>query len=1678
MTQLDRFLTGHFAPHYSPTRERRELRFAATPPAGNASNSGNPLEQTPEGNAEKLREGTEGRAGETIAGIIKEINEQVEGEQPIDTGELYASLDVADELVSLDRISDHDLEGIARKLNINIDVPYEKKLSVYERIMKNIHAEQKAPFIEELKPLVEQCLRESADSTLKSAWTIQERVRQISEVEASVQRILFNDEKIKSLQNEIIKMQDDNLQDIDANGASVDNPMLRTLETELDNHIHRKIEQLPQTETGTQKPKTISQDPSLEDIVRWHFDNIDLERRKSRQALLTDAEKRNLRASFINDLVLNAKKKVRRSRNIGGNQTPKESTLFENSASYLARLKKQERDLKKILDAQLKQRSLDVMQLHLDHADALLQQLSPPRSLEYAVRTIRSRTPVNDPNFTPDVAERENRLAEALEKEFLKTHGISIVALLVSLDQLAESELPRDLRDPSFLVHAKEDLEKRDVREAELRSKDGASLALRELQKDQLETEKWAFTLANEIKKFESQMNAKGLWRERLDMARSLIGLPESQRDEFVTKFMDELNALLQYADANTEGKRAALRTQLDKCVTPMTYTPDAKSRIEKCVAMLIHSPGGFRKTVKEAKDREARAAAETRETPASTAIERVCQSTRKRLDQIIGDLVPVRKNTDPDDAVTRHDLFAPLRHEVSTYLNIQGAFLGKKRQLEQQLDAAFEGREKDGPRALNAAYFAEAEVDKLHMCKELLEEIELKKEFKLMSDRVFAMYDRAQCKIVINSKLKTDPRMDEAYQHERGHAILHILTERTGLFPNLIEATYEAHKDLTTDRGETFEEALFSLKDFGSYRHLEDQNLQGAGRREAFTEELLVRYADWSGGRSRAFDPRELQLFNLLENGFKPIGKADPRAVAQLESIGSYGKHRESQSHLEDDAPVPAEQEIFNMKEILSESARALNNVKQFLVAYEREPARFPPSTHSMLKGMYDEAEVERVRLFAKFIDQSQWAGGIPPEETPKDQQASRNLQVYAGKLEDFVKAQDVDNLDTTKEPRQVGLWDRMWRGVRLGSILDIVKLWNDTVEDFQQIYKRRQDGLLRDVGYAISKPLQDSSLLKKLPLPWLNEYLPGLHAYHQRRYSGTEVEAANKWKDGMKNEDSATLLQFIHHTNNKDAVRGIMNLLAERGDMDWNDTGVWRTLSALSGYDMPEGPCLRNDVLRDTWLRKIISYIWNDKELYYELRSQNDSKTKSGKESFTPWVDQLSNVGGGMRAELQKQLRLFTEWTQTQDGSPPEDVKPHLFEKVIHYAIENGKMTMEDKFYYLIRGVASGILSIDRLRTLAGEEGGVLNQFPFIDYFYGKNNTLPELKALAKRLTETDAAGNDTFKPGSKTTMWIQLELVRDEGVQKRLSKGTSRTSSETIDHEDVPLFLPQLDYNAVRGMADVISGSRQKMSPEALKNLYCGYSSKFKIFGRLAQLEDEKGIERFTSEDARILADAIGAYVDVDNLLTRKAWDRDSRPSLSTSQLNSLPVSGDGQHTTMQYRMNMNKFVLALIREIGPEIEQTMEWQTFQNSYKKKDAKIKEIVQPDGTTRKVQEQEKKFDLLGDYITTDMDAIEGRRPPPRNNADTAKKLFEGTPAFVEALKKILPRRRDVLKRALKAFTIDYKLPSGASNPNYENGFFDESGSAGAMTLDNAEAAVRAREAARSFRQHLPGAR
>ena len=553
------------------------------------------------------------------------------------------------------------------------------------------------------------------------------------------------------------------------------------------------------------------------------------------------------------------------------------------------------------------------------------------------------------------------------------------------------------------------------------------------------------------------------------------------------------------------------------------------------------------------------------------------------------------------------------------------------------------------------------------------------------------------------------------------------------------------------------------------------------------------------------------------------------------------------------------------------STAARDIHETKSVLLKINAFFQAYPDQKTISNKAMYDQLEAEFNYLEAEYMK--------PGSEE------NENLQHRLGKLKkdlDFnmekIDAFDLAERDIRNAPSRKMDPLLIWRNIEWFSFFDMIAMFKAAGEDIKRQFERRRQGRIGRVGESITD--------------WIPKqvyYLGTLSSEFHRRDKSSEVEEVNKWKEALKDVDSYELQEQIRSPAHKDHMKAIFEMLSERGRIDWNDVEMWKALSRMSHYNMPIEKCLRNENLREEWLRKMITDIYDDKDHYRDWKSANDSNISSGKKKFSPELDRLNNLDEGIHGELEKQLRIFIEVKERRAAGEkvemPDDVQPHLYEEALDFAIRMGKLTMEDKFYYLVRGVASGLISTDRLRSFAGEEGGYLNVFPFIDYFYAKNNTMPELKAREQRLIE-EKGGKDTFKPGIKTTLWLELEVSREKRVQERLRKGIDRKAGE-MDHDDMHFFIPRLDAETIDNMAKPASGGSQKMTGDGWRNAYIGYSSYFKSFGGLAMMEQDGSVTdaKFSSWDIHQIAKASAGFVRMDGILTQRSdYGDNRRPTIS--------------------------------------------------------------------------------------------------------------------------------------------------------------------------------------------------
>jgi len=760
--------------------------------------------------------------------------------------------------------------------------------------------------------------------------------------------------------------------------------------------------------------------------------------------------------------------------------------------------------------------------------------------------------------------------------------------------------------------------------------------------------------------------------------------------------------------------------------------------------------------------------------------------------------------------------------------------------------------------------------------------------------------------------------------EHEKGHFLISILSDQSHLFPDLLERSF----------GEPTPEHWTLLETKANGWGIRKEDIRAQYRRENpnLPEELLNK-------RVEARYRRALLEEATVRGALAPEGHGDRQLLKSLQENKPVQFESDTPLHSTEDelpaadaeamAKAPVGAGAYDAKEDLEAIEHMINSISTFGDAYgtpnggRHYNPRFKKEADEIVGNGSGDGGYQDVFNELRHI----WTTGKSrngqvvrdPERNTLFIETVQNFKEHVAKTHKQVETLDKKFAEINDEPvaKIKSISEKL--GIQWLCILDIIRIYKEFKEDVEGIWHSIQDQKTADAKAAWTKKLPIYIPGTNIRIPIIGKYTERLPHYTERAKNSKELERVKKWEDAFTNLDAEELLKLIGETPTRDQLRASIELLVKKGRMNWGDQRVWKALNEKSKYKMPIGPCDRDETLRDKWLQKLISDIWLDKDMFNEWMTGNSSNFDKHKQSYTHEADNFSNIDGKMAHELHVMLRTYVDCTTSTPKKPlPEDVNPHHYEEILHYAMRNGKMSMEQKVFFLIQGIASGFMPLERLRALAGEKGGVLLKFPFLDYFYQRHNSLSDIRNISNRLTEYGPDGKPTFLPGTKTTMFMRLVLLRDQKALERISKALDK-GAEGLDHEDIPYLATEIDWVKMLSLLGVMSGARSKVSKEGWKNAYVGFNEKFKVYANLARLAQEKKAI-MTDSDIRNLAQSIGAYIVMDNQMMRATDLKPGQVSLSTEALDiERPVANPNLRTA-DYRNRTRDFVWDLAQAIG--------------------------------------------------------------------------------------------------------------------------------------------------------------
>lgn len=359
-------------------------------------------------------------------------------------------------------------------------------------------------------------------------------------------------------------------------------------------------------------------------------------------------------------------------------------------------------------------------------------------------------------------------------------------------------------------------------------------------------------------------------------------------------------------------------------------------------------------------------------------------------------------------------------------------------------------------------------------------------------------------------------------------------------------------------------------------------------------------------------------------------------------------------------------------------------------------------------------------------------------------------------------------------------------------------------------------------------------------------------------KEQENAEQEEVNAYKEAYKNKDMWQIEAIAYSTRNQDELKACLKLLAENGRLRWDRRELLKQFNRFQSvvhFSDDIGQHLGNISVFYKKLNKACGTIW-DFDTFKDFKNTNSSAYESKKngwqESCNEWGETV-----GLNVIIEGYLQDYKEAKAT-GRNPTFD--PLAYEKIIDYSIKQGKMGSEQKMYYLIQGIAWGILPPDRGSAL---NAAYLTECPGLEYFgskteRGKRPNLEDIQEVA-------ALSYDAYR------IWFDNKVMKKlPQAGQRLNK--SLTQGNSMDHDDL---LAYLAYMGVQTTKNILKSQASGFSlPQT--GVLNGTVSMVNYLDGIAFNHDELKKEGIDTEAQ--LVRFIGSFVAYDGILKNRMFEGD--------------------------------------------------------------------------------------------------------------------------------------------------------------------------------------------------------
>lgn len=242
--------------------------------------------------------------------------------------------------------------------------------------------------------------------------------------------------------------------------------------------------------------------------------------------------------------------------------------------------------------------------------------------------------------------------------------------------------------------------------------------------------------------------------------------------------------------------------------------------------------------------------------------------------------------------------------------------------------------------------------------------------------------------------------------------------------------------------------------------------------------------------------------------------------------------------------------------------------------------------------------------------------------------------------------------------------------------------------------------------------------------------------------------LESKERKEFDYSSMDHHGLLEAFYNWNddNLQHLRSLLEAMKDRGFLRWDDERLWTHLEKATGIKMPE-IAKTNTAIRNVYLGKIFAKLFDNENWFGGAKRGNqDNFIKKYQEKMTDaknidtekgvrakFTDILKKHYENNKEYLDENGQMSEKHPQTFLFDRGNSVDPHVYAALlIHETTENG-MNGEDIIFYLIRGVASGLLSHEFITHFADK--GFFNKWQDLNVF--RKMSMADVRKFDKYLT-----------------------------------------------------------------------------------------------------------------------------------------------------------------------------------------------------------------------------------------------------------------------------------------------------------------------------------------------------